>query len=134
MTTATHIEVEARVRYWEDASVNGTPEDNDAPTIPLRNGDNWCPRIRLSDGLVEGWPAGVTADVHFKVCDEGLYWLTGASGERLMKWSGYYVPNDFLCPADEGFGDYIIMQIGEGGKIADWSVPEIDADEWESIA
>ncbi len=129
----THIEVEANVRYWEDASVNGVFEDDDAPTIPLRKGTSWCPRICLADGVVEGWPEGTTADTHYKVCDEGLYWLTDADGTRLMKWKGYYVPDDFLCPDQNGYGDYIILNIGADGKVANWSAPEIDAEEWEVI-
>lgn len=131
---ATHIEVQAGVRYWEDASVNGVQEDDDAPTVPLRNDKCWCPRIRLVDGVVEGWPAGVTADIHYKVCDEGEYWLTDADSNRLSKWKGHYVPNDFLCPDDEGYGDYIIMTIGGDGSIANWAMPEIDPEDWMSIA
>ncbi len=130
----THIEVEAAVRYWEDASVNSQPEDNDAPTVPLRNDKCWCPRIRLADGVVEGWPEGVTADIHYKVCDGGEYWLTDEAGNRLMRWKGHYVPNDFLCPDGEGFGDYIIMTIGANGHIENWSVPFVEPSDWTVIA
>ena len=38
-----------------------------------------------------------------------------------------YVP-DFLCPADSGYGDYMIMDINEEGHIADWN--KIDFDDW----
>lgn len=131
---ATHIEVEAGVRYWEDASVNGADEDNDNPSIPLRKGEAWCPRIRLADGVIEEWPEGTVAVVHYKVCDAGRYWLTDADGKRIAKWKGFYVPDDFLCPADNGYGDYIIMQINGSGKISGWSNPEIDRDQWESAA
>ena len=56
----TYIEVSAEVRYWEDATVNGT-EDSAGSLIPLRSGDLWRPVIRLSDGMVMDWPAGVEA-------------------------------------------------------------------------
>lgn len=71
---STYIEVSAGVRYWEDASVNGA-EDTEGSLIPFRKGDNWEPVIRLADGMVMEWPQGTTADVHFKVCDAGEYWL-----------------------------------------------------------
>lgn len=48
---ATYIEVSAGVRYWDDATVNGTT-DTDGTLIPLRKGDNWEPVIRLADGMV----------------------------------------------------------------------------------
>jgi hypothetical protein len=131
LENATHIEAEAAVRYWDDASVNGVQDGEDTPTIPLRNGAAWCPRIRLADGMVEGWPAGTIAEIHYKVCDAGIYWLTDAAGARLAKWGGYYVPDDFLCHGDEGFGDYIILSIGGDGRIANYSAPVIDADEWK---
>jgi hypothetical protein len=127
---ATHIEAEAGVRYWEDASVNGVQEDGDAPTIPMRNGNAWCPRIRITDGVVEDWPAGTTAETHYKVCDQGFYWLTDATGTRLAKWDGHYVPSEFLCHGDSGYGDYIILSIDAEGRIANYEAPEIDADEW----
>ena len=127
---ATHIEAEAGVRYWEDASVNGIPEDDDAPTIPLRNGGAWCPRIRIADGLVEAWPAGTTAETHYKVCDQGIYWLTDETGTRLARWRGHYVPSAFLCRGGSGYGDYIILSIDADGRISDYAAPEISADEW----
>ena len=133
MAEATHIEVEAGVRYWEDACVNGINEDNDSPTVPLRKGDTWCPRIRLADGVIEGWPQGVTADVHYKVCDAGLYWLTDEAGKRLARWNGYYVPNYFLCPIKSGYGDYIIMTIGADGQIEGWREPHVDDSDWISL-
>lgn len=102
---ATYIELSAGVRYWEDSTVNGA-EDTNGTLTPLRKGDNWAPVIRLADGLVMDWPQGITADVHFKVCDQGEYWLQDADRKRVAKWAGYYVPDDFLCPGDNGYGDY----------------------------
>jgi hypothetical protein len=121
---ATYIEVSAEVRYWEDAEVNGV-EDNGGTLIPFRTRDCWTPVIRLSDGQVTGWPQGTTADIHYKVCDAGEYWLLNDKRERVAKWAGFYVPGDFLCHGDEGYGDYIILKIGADGRIAGWRVPEV---------
>lgn len=121
---ATYIEVIAEVRYWEDAVINGVT-DAEGDLIPLRNGAAWAPIIRLADGAVLDWPQGTTADVHFKVCDEGEYWLLNDERKRVAKWSGFYVPDDFLCHGESGYGDYIIMQIGADGTVEGWRTPEI---------
>ena len=123
--TPIHIEVTAAVRYWEDATINGV-NDDDGTLTPFKRGDCWCPVIRLADGLVIDWPQGMTADIHFKVCDAGEYWLLDEDKKRVAKWAGYYVPDDFLCPGDQGYGDYIILKIGADGHIQGWRTPEIE--------
>lgn len=121
---ATYIEVSADVRYWEDATINGT-EDTDGALIPHRNGKSWVPVIRLADGLVMDWPEGTTADIHYKVCDAGEYWLQDSDRKRVAKWVGFYAPNDFLCHGDSGYGDYIIFKVGADGLIEKWRNPDI---------
>ena len=122
--TPVYIEVRAGVRYWEDAEVNGV-SDESGTLIPFRDGDNWKPVIRLADGQIMAWPEGTTADVHYKVCDDGEYWLLNEGGQRIGKWSGFYVPNDFLCHGDNGYDDYIIVKIDGAGKIEKWSTPDV---------
>lgn len=129
---ATHIDVDAEVRYWEDASVNGV-EDVEGDLIPGRQGDGWRARIDISTGRIEGWPEGTTAKIHYKVCDAGLYWLTDAAGTRIAKWRDHYVPGDFLSQDGNGHGDYIIMDVGAGGVVEGWMVPSLIEDEWEPL-
>lgn len=123
--SAAYIEVCAEVRYWEDATINGV-EDTDGTLTPFRKGGTWRPVIRLSDGLVMDWPEGMTADIHFKVCDQGEYWLLDENKNRIAKWAGFYVPTDFLCHGDQGYGDYIIFKVGADGKIEKYRTPEIE--------
>jgi len=130
--TRTHIIVEAGVRYWEDATVNGK-EDTDGTLIPFRRGDYWHPIIELRTGKVVDWPQGMTADIHYKVCDDGEYWLGDASGKKSAKWTGHYVPNAFLCVGDNGYGDYIILKISGDGSIVEWKQPAIVAAEWKRL-
>jgi len=125
------LEVSAKVRYWEDAHVNGD-RDIDGTMIPFRNGESWAPTIRLNDGKVMDWPEGMTARVYYKVCDEGEYWLRSAS-RRLFKCRDYYVPDPYLCHGDRGFGDYIILNIGPDGIIKDWREPRFEPDYWEPV-
>lgn len=128
-----YIEVRANVRYWEDAFVNGQPDEL-GTLIPFRVDDSWRPIIRLADGQVQDWPNDKSADVHYKVCDDGQYWLLDADRRRIAKWSGDYVPDEFLChDGDEGFGDYIIIRINRQGFVSGWSVPQIQPDQWTPI-
>lgn len=132
LEAAAFIEVEAGVRYWEDATVNGT-EDEHGALIPGRDGDAWRAKINLAEGLIADWPAGTVADIHYKVCDDGRYWLLDVAGARIAKWRGHYVPDDFLAISERGFSDYIIMTVHSDGRIAGWKRPEIDPAEWALI-
>lgn len=114
---AVRLKVDAEVRYWEDATVNGV-EDENGDLIPLRSGDAWCPTINIDDGTVVNWPTGTVAKIHYKVCDAGVYTLFGEGGTELARKEGY-VPS-ILSPGGSGYGDYIIMEIDETGKIANW--------------
>jgi len=113
---ATYIEVSAEVRYWEGTKINGQ-EDIAGDLVPFRRGDLWCPVIRLEDGLVMDWPARMTADIHYKICDAGQYWLLDDNRQRIAKWAGHYVPDDFLCHGSNGYGDYIIFKVNAHGLI-----------------
>lgn len=123
--------VKAGVRYWEDANVNGE-EDAGGTRIPFRDGEYWNPVIMLSAGRIMNWPAGMTANIHYKVCDDGEYWLEDANGVRL-KWNGDYVPSRLLCHGDNGYGDYIIFSVHGDGKILKWEMPELDGNDWNMV-
>lgn len=111
------LKVEAGVRYWEDGEVNGVSDD-DGSLIPCRNGDFWEPIIDLATGMIEGWPEGTTADIHYKVCDDGRYTLLDADRKPVKTIDGY-VPA-IMSPGGQGYGDYIIMTIDGAGKIEKW--------------
>ena len=117
-TEVTHLVADMGVRYWEDAIVNGEEDDDENPTIPLRDGERWRLKIDLSTGKIDGWPEGVTAQTHYKVCDDGVYSLIGGDGAEVVKKDGY-VP-DMLAPQDDGYGDYVILDIGQDGVISGW--------------
>jgi len=123
--------VSAEVRYWEDADVNGV-EDNDGTLIPFRVGEKWCPVVSLITGHILDWPKGTTAKIHYKVCDQGEYWLQDAHGNK-AKWRGCYVPDSLLCVGDDGYGDYIILNVSADGVIEGWKTPRLDGSEWEMV-
>lgn len=122
-------------RYWEDGDVNGEEdipydEQNQGakPRVPMavenpnpRYKDcsyRWEIKIDLETGNIIGWPEGVTANVHYKVCDDGTYWLEGQDGTKYHEIDSY-VPEvfDFV---DDSYGDYIIMTVDEKGHIKEW--------------
>jgi hypothetical protein len=129
--TPKYLEVKAAVRYWEGAEVNGV-EDKDGSLIPFRKGDDWCPIIDLDAGKFIDWPEDIAAKTYYKVCDAGEYWLLNAERERILKWNGDYVPNNFLCFGDNGYGDYIIINTKSDGSIINYKKPEIIDSEWVS--
>lgn len=111
------LHVDAGVRYWEDAEVNGQ-EDADGTLIPCREGDSWRPVIDVDTGRVLNWRQGTTADIHYKVCDAGTYTLKDQDGNVISSRDGY-VPKT-MCPNGKGYGDYIIMTIDGNGVIDGW--------------
>lgn len=137
---AKYLKVDAGVRYWNDAIVNGV-EDTDceetegAPTIPCAEhvGEQpgvlcgsswrWRPVIDIDAGKITNWKQGTTAHIHYKVCDDGVYMLTDAEVNEIVTLEGY-VP-EIMCPADEGYGDYIIMYVDENGIIEGWDKRKI---------
>jgi hypothetical protein len=111
------LSVEAGVRYWQDATVNGT-EDTDGTLIPCRDGELWKPVIDIESGIITNWIKGNTASIHY-VCDSGSYHLLDAEGNRVKSIENDYVP-DIMCPVGGGYGDYIIMNVDSDGKIDRW--------------
>lgn len=112
-----YLQVKAGARYWEDATVNGT-EDKEGDLIPCRDGDYWKPLIDLETGKILNWEQGKKAHVHYKVCDDGTYQLLNEKKE-IVKEIDRYVPS-ILCPKDNGYGDYVILDINEEGIIDGW--------------
>lgn len=113
-----YLLVLAKPRYWEDTSVNGV-EDTEGELIPCRDGELWKPRINVDNGNIINWEKGKTASVHYKVCDAGDYFLQDENNITVLSIVDDYVPS-LLCPDENGYGDYIIMDIDENGHINNW--------------
>lgn len=112
-----YLQAECSVRYWEDAIVDGVADEG-GTLIPCRSGDVWAPLIDLEAGTILNWPPGKTANIHYKVCDAGVYSLLDED-RNIVKQIDGYVPKA-MCPGGDGYGDYVIMMIDEVGKIANW--------------
>lgn len=134
------VKIDAGVRYWEDGVVNGeedislfdtkgigTPAMPFAIKVKEKPTDNiysdhyrWQPVIDIEKGCIVGWPKGTTAQVHYKICDDGTYYLLDSDFKQLYELESY-VP-DFIGED----GDYLIMSIDEEGNIMEFSCNEND--------
>lgn len=118
-----YLQINAFVRYWEDTEVNGEPDTENGDNIPCKVGSTWRPKINIDNGIIENWEQGKTANVHYKVCDACSWELIDDEGNEIHKVVDEYVPS-ILYPKENGYGDYIIMDIDENGVIEDWEATE----------
>lgn len=118
--TCTRLTVQCDPRYWEDTKINEM-EDTEGTLVPFRKGDSWNLVIDLVEGKILDWPTGMTAQIHYKVCDAGQYWLGTETIPRMFRYGRdetSYVPDEFLTvPGRRGYGDYIILNVDGMGRI-----------------
>lgn len=135
------LKVRAGVRYYEDGTVNGKRDisyeeqkQGATPAMPCvvksdefdKDGWSWNLEIDAESGIILNWQKGVKAQTHYKVCDECVIELFEEGVLKCTNDEYYYVP-DFLCPDEEGYGDYMIMTIDENGQIANWNKKKLQA-------
>lgn len=116
-------------RNFDTSEVNDMEDDWENPRMPLvktdENGEKyWNPIILLDEGRIINWPKGTTARIHYKSVDRNEVTLFDENCNVVGKKYKGYVP-DFLCPVDDGWGDYVIMNINGEGIIEDFN-PNLD--------
>ena len=130
------------VRYWVDCEYsedNGktwnlnfddTREENErikAITPCVVNKNIGCSKsdyleliIDLEEGKVLNWKDRFCLNTHYKVCDDGEYVFLDKNMNEVINitdaYEQYYVP-DFLSLEDEGYGDYVCINIDNEGNI-----------------
>ncbi len=124
-----YLALQAGVRYYEDAEVNGIKE-GDNQTIPCtktiinRDGKDqiyWCPIIDIKTGRIINWDQGVLASTWYKVCDDGFYSCLDSDMNEIFRVESY-VPSIIDLDGDS-FGDYISFNINCDGFIEGWEEP-----------
>lgn len=127
-----YILVEAYVRYWEDGYINNEQDNDLDPKMPcIENNNIWKIIIDIDTGKIENWPDNIVADIHYKVCDAGEYYILDENKQKIFKYYDHYVPK-FLSIESKGYGDYIILKINNDGYINNWKFNFIE-DEWNKI-
>lgn len=121
------MHVSAGVRYWEDAVINGEEHEEgwDGEGVPCKQGETWAPIIDIDNGRITNWEIGKTASIHFKVCDCCSWYFMDSQGNKVAEVINEYVPA-CLCPEENGYGDYIIMEIDAEGKIQGWEPESVN--------
>lgn len=80
----------------------------------------WIITIDLDEGKVLDWPKDFMIRTNFKVCDDGEYIFLNENKEEAInitkEYDQYYVP-DFLAIEDDGYGDYVYINIDGDGRI-----------------
>lgn len=130
MKTPRFLKISAVALDYDDAIVNGI-ECNSGDTIPFMVDNVWNPVVDIQSGMIVDWPSGVTAEFHFKVCDQGNYYLLDDDGCVIAERIDNYVPHG-LCHGDKGYGDYIIFNVDGHGNIEGY-VNSVDICEFELI-
>ena len=93
---------------------------NKVETIMERQ--DWCPVIDVNEGKVLDWPENFVLVTHFKICDQGVYVYSNYDETQQIVSTDceeYYVP-DWFCDWDNGYGDYMFIQINGDGTIENW--------------
>jgi len=135
------------VRYWVDCDYSddggttwfGDFDDTDEESeriksivpcvikkdIGYRENDYWELIIDLDQGRVLNWPKGFCIKTHYKVCDDGEYIFLDENKKEVVnitdEYDQCYVP-DFLAIEDNGYGDYVYINIDGDGKIEHFDV------------
>lgn len=122
--------VRTHIRHCEDASVNGSDDISDKsmklgvvakmPCMNIEDGNYyWTPVIDMTTGQITNWRKGTTAITYYKVVDECSLMYETSDGVQ-SDWNEDYVP-DFLCPDENGYGDYMYLTIDADGFIQGWN-------------
>ncbi|TGY80904.1 hypothetical protein [Lepagella muris] len=110
-------------RHWSTSEINGVEDDDDNPQMPLIQehlGEKaWHIIVNLDTGQICNWPQGTKASIHYKSVDENYIHILDDRLGIVEEYEGY-VP-DFLCPKENGYGDYVIMDIDENGFIQNFN-------------
>lgn len=120
---ASFIQINVPVRYGTEDIPEDFPfrrpwrKGDTGDESPSRRHDRWDVTVAIDNGQIQGWPAGVSAELDMKVTDEGTYILLDHAGEALADIYENYVPE---CVPGR-YGDYVEMTIGPDGTIKEWA-------------
>lgn len=81
--------------------------------------------INVDTGHVENWHQGIAMNIYWKIVDEGLYQYRNEDGAVIYEMYDY-VPGE-LAINDDGYGDYVIINIDKDGNIENWNPSEVKA-------
>lgn len=116
------IHIVGEPRYLEDAYFNN--EVDEEGRNPLLKNGLLDFTIDLENGAILNWKKGNVLQTHYKVCDQCNYLLLDKNHDCLINLNEnnfWYVP-EFLDFTKDSYGDYLILDIDENGKIIDFNL------------
>ena len=113
---------EFEVKYLQANCYIRHAEDMNGITHAV-TGETWNPLIDIDTGTILDWEDG-EKHLHLKVCDSGNYSLLDENKEEITSYEGY-VPK-ILCPNENGYGDYVILDIDSSGVIKHFTNDDVD--------
>lgn len=127
-----YLKISVQPRYWEDSKVNGI-EDTEGNLIPCRKGELFECLIDLDTKQILDWEQGKTANIYYKVCDAGSYYLLDENKNVVSSLEDSYVINMVGT-----WGDYLDIDVNQDGVIEDLEVDlgdfEEDINEWKKLS
>lgn len=111
--------------YYGD--LNWSEKDNKFCNKYYNDADLLSIKIDIENGIVTDWAYQELNDVfsiYAKVRDEGTYKLYDDQHNEIVSYQGY-VP-DILSCIDEGYGDYLSMNISPDGRIDKWNSSKLN--------
>jgi len=119
-----YLKVVANPRYLEDTYLNGKEDkegeiciyDNDKQILDFV--------IDMVEGKILNWNNTQGAKIHYKIADEGKYYLIEYISQHMYsikkEYSSYYVVDELLAIDRNGYGDYMIMEVDKNGYIKNY--------------
>lgn len=111
--------------YYGD--LNWSEKDNEFCNKYYSNADILSIKIDIENGIVTDWAyqeLNNVFSIYAKVRDEGTYRLYDNQHNEIVSYQGY-VP-DILSCVDEGYGDYLSMDISPDGRIDKWNSSKLN--------
>ena len=111
--------------YYGD--LNWSEKDNEFCNKYYSDADLLSIKIDIENGIVTDWAYQELNDVfsiYSKVRDEGTYKLYDDQHNEIVSYLGY-VPDILSCD-DEGYGDYLSMNISPDGRIDKWNSSKLN--------
>lgn len=111
--------------YYGD--LNWSEKDNEFCNKYYSDANGLSIKIDIETGIVTDWAYQELNDVfsiYAKVRDEGTYKLYDDQHNEIVSYQGY-VP-DILSCVDEGYGDYLSMNISPDGRIDKWNSSKLN--------
>lgn len=105
---------------FENAEISGKVKiENEIPDFCNLHSEGYIRwKIDIDEGKILDWN-GLKVSVYYKVCDQGQYTLLD-SDENVIFEVESYVPK-ILSIDDDGYGDYIYIDVDENGYIKEWT-------------